>query len=272
MTTEPFYNYTCPSCQQECSVADSLTGQNLTCPHCSQEFFATPPEASSAPIIPEKLPFFKMGRKKILAERLEQLVADGELNKEDERELAYLAASLGLDKSDLNKIQGKKFMREFNVIKARVESRMMLSDDDLAEIRAIEKKYDVQLTIEGEFQTLRWIYLMEVKKQLPPTVQTDLMLGDEPVYFRTPTTWGQMRVKNGSEGLLTLSEGTLYVTAKRLLFNGTGRNTTINISRIIDCGIYSDALRIEKNSGKPDYFTMRLPRSRYIIALLAALK
>ena len=64
-------------------MPESMTSQNLICPHCSQEFFATPPEQTSAtppPIpgeiqthtaLPEKLPFFKFGRKKILEAKLE---------------------------------------------------------------------------------------------------------------------------------------------------------------------------------------------------------
>jgi DNA-directed RNA polymerase subunit RPC12/RpoP len=96
METE--YSYTCPNCSKECSVPESMTGQNLICRHCSREFF-TPPEQSStaaAPpaetqphsALPEKLPFFKSGRRKILEARLAELVADGELDKNDESALA----------------------------------------------------------------------------------------------------------------------------------------------------------------------------------------
>ena len=211
-----------------------------------------------------------MGRKKILAKRLEQLAADGELDKNDEKELTHLAAFLGLDNSDLEKIQGKKFMKEFDIIKARAKSTMMLSDEDLEQIKAIEKKYDVQLTLDGDFQTARWIYLMEVKRELPPPIQTDLMLSDEPVYFHASSTWRQIRVKRGCEELTPISDGTLYVTSKRLLFNGTSRNTNIGVGRVIDCRLDSGALIIEKTSGKPDYFSMRRSEARYIIALVAA--
>ncbi len=273
--------------------------QNVTCPHCSRDFFATPPEPSAAPILPERLPFFKSGRRKILEKRLEELVADGELDPNDDRELTYLTASLGLDQADLQKVRSKKFRQEFGVIKSRVESEFMLSDEDLAALKQIEKKYDVKLTLTGDFETLRAIYLMEVKKVLPQPIATGLMLTAEPVYFGTAATWQQTRVRSHgysgvgmsiptgikgvrfhfgkyspikSEELTPLSDGILYVTSKRLLFHGTSRNTSINLTRVIDCEIFLDALKIEKSTGKPDYFSMHPAQSRYLVALLAALK
>jgi len=87
METE--YNYVCPECSNECSVPESLTGQNLICPNHSHEFFATPPillQTASSPslpegfqnhvTLPEKLPFFKGGRRKILEEKFDELVKD----------------------------------------------------------------------------------------------------------------------------------------------------------------------------------------------------
>src|SRR5260221_11760589 len=96
---QPCYSYTCPNCSQECSVEEQLAGQNVVCPHCSQEFFATPPDGNSEVILPEKLPFFKSGRRKILEERIQDLVADGEMSKVDEDTLKRTAALLGLSQS-----------------------------------------------------------------------------------------------------------------------------------------------------------------------------
>lgn len=44
------------------------------------------------------------------------------------------------------------------------------------------------------------------------------------------------------------------------------------MGRIVDCEIFSDALRIEKSSGKPDFFTMNPLCARHIVALIGALK
>jgi hypothetical protein len=57
-----------------------------------------------------------------------------------------------------------------------------------------------------------------------------------------------------SEEMTPLSSGLLYVTSKRLLFNGDRRNTTINLTKIVDGHVYADSLRIEKSTGKPVCF------------------
>ncbi len=288
-----------------------MTGQNLICPHCGQEFFATPPEQTSAAglpmeetrkhsALPEKLPYFKSGRRKILEARLSELIADGELDKNDERDLTYLAAQLGLDSSELSKLQKEKFLKEFEPLKRRVESTLMLTDEDFDAIQRLQKKYDIQLTLGGFNEIYRSIYLIEAKGQLPPPIQTDLMLGSkESAYHSIHTTWHQTRVKNRgysgtsvsipsgikgvrfrfggytpirSEEMTPLANGVLYITSTRLLFSGDAKNTTVALNKIVDCHVYSDSLKVEKSTGKPDLFSMNAPQARYILALIGALK
>jgi hypothetical protein len=280
-------------------------------PHCAQEFFATPPEQTPAAevptgetrthsALPEKLPFFKSGRRKILEARLAELVADGELDKSDEKDLTYLAAQLGLESSDLSKIQKEKFLKEFEPIKQRVESTLMLSDEDLDAIQRLQTKYGIRLTLDGFNEIYRSIYLLEAKQQLPPPVHTDLMLKPkEFAYHSIHTTWHQTRVKNRgysgtsvsipsgikgvrfrfggytpirSEEMTPLANGILYVTSERLLFNGDARNTTIALNKVVDCHVYSDSLKVEKSTGKPDLFSMNAAQARYILALVGVLK
>jgi hypothetical protein len=75
-----------------------------------------------------------------------------------------------------------------------------------------------------------------------------------------------------SEEMTPLSTGLLHVTSKRLLFNGERRNTTINLTKIVDGHVYADALRIEKSTGKPDLFTMPPVQGRYILGLIGKLR
>jgi hypothetical protein len=69
-----------------------------------------------------------------------------------------------------------------------------------------------------------------------------------------------------------LASGTLYVTSKRLLFKGDSRNTTVSLKKIVDCHVFSDSLKVEKNTGKPDLFSMNAAQARYILALVGVLK
>ena len=57
-----------------------------------------------------------------------------------------------------------------------------------------------------------------------------------------------------------------------LLFKGQMRSTTINLKKIIDCEVFRDGIKIEKDTGKPDFFGMKLPDALYIHALISALK
>ncbi len=294
---ETCYSYTCPHCSQECSVEDYLTGSDVVCPHCSQAFFATPPVNNAQVILPEKLPFFKAGRKKILEEKMHELVADGEMSKEDEQNLTKAAILLGLGKSDLGEIAKENFFKEFQPIQKRIEQAFMLTDQDLEEIEALKLKYGIgKFTIDGPVTLLRQIYLLESKGQLPPPVGVDLMLDkDEDAYFYVSSTWAQTRVQtrgySGSsfsmptgikgvrfrfggytpirtEELTPLASGTFYCTTKRLLFHGDRRSTKIDLKKIMDAHIFADALKIEKATGKPDYFSMNAAEARFVTALI----
>jgi hypothetical protein len=309
METE--YTYTCPSCSQECSVPQSLTGQDLTCPNCKGEFFATPPEPvsqsamefpASVFIPPAKLPFLKSGRLKLLEQRLAELlvISSGVMTKDAKNELSKNAIALGLDAETGSKLLEEHFMRDFSSIKQRMEKSFLMTDEDVSEIEKLKTKYDIRLTLEGTADLFRQIYLLESTGQLPSPLQTDLMLdGNESAFYSIPTVWHQARVQSHgysgssvsvptgikgvrfnfggytpikSEEITALSSGTLYVTSKRLLFNGDSRNTTITLKKLIDGHIYSDCLKVEKSSGKPDYFTMQPPEARYILALVGVLK
>jgi hypothetical protein len=58
------------------------------------------------------------------------------------------------------------------------------------------------------------------------------------------------------EELTGIDSGTLYVTNKRLVFDGQKRNTAIRYSSVIGIQVYRDAVEIEKSSGRNPYFML----------------
>jgi hypothetical protein len=67
--------------------------------------------------------------------------------------------------------------------------------------------------------------------------------------------YGQVSVNRvTSEELRQIDSGTLYVTNKRLLFNGTSKNLNIPYKKIIQFTLYKDGLEIEKDTGRDQYF------------------
>lgn len=305
---EDHYEYSCPHCLQQCSVEYAFIGQNLLCPGCNGEFFATPPpkevpilNETSTPQKVEKVPFFKFARKKVLKEKLQELISDGELSTEDDNEIKRAALQMGLTETDMERIQSDLFMSEFASLKRKMEKSFWCTNEDLEQIRVLEKKYGVHLTLEGDFQMMRAIYLMESEGKLPPPLSSvEINLGrSEPIYYSVNCQWLQPRVVNRGysgtsisipsgikgvrfrfggytpikcEEITVLSAGTLYITSKKILFHGDSRNVKIEYRKIIDAHIFTDALKIEKETGRPDYFSMSLPYSKYALSLITCLR
>src|SRR5712692_8153618 len=53
-----------------------------------------------------------------------------------------------------------------------------------------------------------------------------------------------------TEQLRELDSGTLLVTNKRLLFNGSRKNVSVPLKRVIHFTLFKDAIQIEKDCGK----------------------
>lgn len=168
-------------------------------------------------------------------------------------------------------------------------------------LQEIGRKYQVTFSDDPLFQMCREIYLMEELRTLPTCSINcaDLMVDDdEQVYYAVGTEWAQLRsqikgysgisvsIPTGikgvrfrtgqtkvirSEELTVLATGTLYITSKRLIFNGDRRNTTVTFSRLLGVKVFRDAVEIEKTSGRSDYFFMEAIRARYVSALVGLL-
>ena len=231
---------------------------------------------------------------------MNELVSLGPIDESTEAKLQDFAVGLGLGKADATAVLTGRFTAEFEPIKRRTESSFVLTDSDLEEIEILKKKYNVNLTLKGNAPLFRAIYLLESKHELPPPVSVALFLdANETCYYTTPTTWHQSRVQTRgysgtsislptgvrgvrfrfggftpvrAEQLMALSAGTLFVTSKRLLFNGESRNTSITFTKIVDGHVYLDSVRIEKGSGKPDLFSMNAAQARFVLSLVSVLK
>jgi hypothetical protein len=233
---------------------------------------------------------------------LEQLMAERGATIDDaaEDELKKTAAALGLDPEDGSQLLAGRFRREVEPIKQRMERSFVMTDEDIAEIDSLKRKYNVRLTLSGTAPLFRAIFLLETKHELPSPIAVDLMLdANEVCYCAISSTWHQSRVQTAgysgasvsipsgmkgvrfrfggftpvrNEQMTPLSSGTLFVTSRRLLFKGDSRSTTISVKKIVDGHMYSDSLRIDKSTGKPDLFSMDPPHARYVLSLIGALR
>jgi hypothetical protein len=51
-----------------------------------------------------------------------------------------------------------------------------------------------------------------------------------------------------------IDEGTLYITSKRLVFDGSGKNQNVPYKKVIGFTMYPDGVQIEKETGRDQYF------------------
>ena len=289
-------------CGQHISATPAQIGVTAPCPHCSAAVTVPARQDNDQPVfvLPIKVPFLKSHRKKILEAKVSELVSLGPIDDAIETKLQNFAVSLGLKPADATAVLTERFTTEFQPIKRQMESSFVLTDSNLEEIEALKTKYNVNLTLSGTAPLFRATYLLESKHELPLPVEVDVLLdSNETCYYTIPTTWHQSRVQTRgysgtsvslptgirgvrfrfggytpvrTEQMTPLAAGTLFVTSKRLLFSGDSRNTTISLKKIVDGHVFSDCVKMEKNTGKPDLFTMNAAQARFVLSLVDVLK
>jgi hypothetical protein len=264
------------------SVAPELESQPISCPHYLHTFVFTSPEQVAGraenrpPSLPEYLPFLKSNRRRLLEDQIKHLAADGELSPDDERQLVYLAAHFGLDEKELRQSLSNAFVEELKPIRQRINETAYVTDTDLEQLEALKKRYKARIELEPEVLMCRERFLLDERDELPtPVPNPAIMLNaHEIAYLRMRCAWGHVRkVRHGYVGgstrfriakgisfsvgravpisrdeLVTLGEGFLYATNRRVLFTGAGQNTSILLSRISEIEVFRDAVCFGKGN------------------------
>jgi AraC-like DNA-binding protein len=66
---------------------------------------------------------------------------------------------------------------------------------------------------------------------------------------------GSIAVQRVTTDMMTLLDaGTLYITSKRLFFDGTKKNVSISLAKVANFTVFKDGLQIEKETGRDPYF------------------
>jgi hypothetical protein len=67
--------------------------------------------------------------------------------------------------------------------------------------------------------------------------------------------YGSIAFQKVTTDMMTqLDIGNLYVTSKRVFFDGTKKNISIPLAKITNFTVFKDGLQIEKEAGKDLYF------------------
>lgn len=248
-----------------------------------------------------KVPFFKSSRLKLLREKLDALTADGDFSAEDARSLFYEAMGLKLDEKSIEDVRRQAIDNAIASVMRRSVETCHLTDEDQVRIDEVATAFSARITLDDTMRAFRDIYRVEVKGELPAPMLTAPFLTEpgESVYFQLPTTWAQLRVQRKgyagtsvsiptgirgvrfrfgdvrpitSEELTPLATGTLFVTDRRLFFDGDKRNTSTKLGRITDLEVYRDALEVEKSTGRADVYMMAALQARFISGIVRTLR
>ncbi len=228
-------------------------------------------------------PILKSKLNKDIAEAL----SDNKLTDEEYKTLVKDAIAAGLGKHYVNEIRGTHFHQKIAPILNRIESTHRYSPQDEKEINAISKDLQITTSVnEDSYPIFRALWKQEngIPLSLAPIDAGIVLTKKENCFFSSPCSWqqekivrerkgyvggglsfrvakgvrmsvgGAVPVVNEYEAMVPIADGDLYITSKKIVFNGAKRSTSITMGRIIQIETYSDAIEIRKTTGKPDFF------------------
>ena len=227
-------------------------------------------------------------KKKELSDLVNNALSDGILTGEEYSSLIAKAEELKIDKSLIDKLRISNFDLKISSIKKKIEQDCSMSPEQQRSIDKIAEDLGVSYSLEPSFQKYKaiWEYENLGKIDLTP-IPTDVILQtNENAFSYIAATWQQLKKKRTNEGFIgggfsfrvakgvrfsvgrafpvsreyeemtDLSNGILMVTYKRIIFNGSRRNTSITRGRLISINVFEDGIEIGKSSGQPDFFQM----------------
>lgn len=176
----------------------------------------------------------------LLKRAYDKALQDRRLSPDEEKELEAIRKNLGVEVEMSSDSQAA--LAHFRLL-------WRIDQGDLPQIQAavLLKRGEI-CHIQGEATHKEIRTVTRSIRYAGPTARIRIMKG---LSYRV----GQVSVQRISEDVMKdLDSGTLYLTNKRLLFDGLAKSTTIPLSKVIDFEVFSDGLKIEKESGKDQFF------------------
>lgn len=230
-------------------------------------------------------------------------VSDGYVSPKEIERLDALAAALRLPDATAQRIldASRKGIVESRVAAATSDQR--LSPDELADIHALARGLGVNLAFDDNTKRTfdRLSLLWRVENGDLPTVPVPVNLQRTEICHAVASArWLETRTRTerinyagpvasirickglryrvGSvqvqritrEELTHIDDGTVYITNKRLIFDGLKKNTTIRLSGILSFTPYSDGVVVEKASGRPVHLVLSNTDVEVFLAIFAS--
>jgi hypothetical protein len=177
---------------------------------------------------------------KVLQWRFDQIVTDARVTDAEEAALKEMATNLGVTlRHDL---RTRELYDRFRLL-AQIEAGQLPTIDPGITLQRGETCHASLACTHNEIRKQTTSY-----RYSGPTASVKII---GPIRWR----FGQVSVQRMSRDVMTqLDSGTLYVTNKRLLFDGAQNSKSIALKKIIRFTVHSDGIKIEKDTGKDQYF------------------
>lgn len=136
--------------------------------------------------------------------------------------------------------------------------RRQLSPDEVTRIRAAADALGHKLTEteERRLQNESRLAAMLADNHLSSVEVPINLARGEACVLATPSTWKEMRSTRYGTELVTVADGTLYVTNQRVLFNGALKTFSVKYQNLLDIEMFTDGFACKKASGKSPYLIM----------------
>ncbi len=212
---------------------------------------------------------------------------DRELTEAEQTRLIDLATKLRMSDQLANAIRAESIGPLFQRVLDNATSDRRLSPDEDAQLSALARQLNVTLTHDNAtaatLDRFRLLWRIE-NGELPlitpsirlqrgeqchatiPAVHHELRTRTRAVRYAGPTVRvpimkgvayrvGSATVNRVTEDVLhEIDQGTLYVTSKRLILDGSRKTTNIPYSKVINATRYDDGIVVEKDTGKDQVF------------------
>lgn len=176
----------------------------------------------------------------VVQEAFNRAVADRRLTAEEESRLTAMSANLGVNVAHDDK--GREAIERFKLL-ARIEA---------GELPVIQPGVILQ---RGEVCHAQFPCNLHEMRTVTKRINYHGPGGRIRIMKGLSWRFGSVSVSRvTSEELRQLDSGKLYITNKRLLFNGSAKNVNTPFKKIIHFTIYGDGIQIEKESGRDQYF------------------
>jgi hypothetical protein len=271
----------CKSCGKKISLFQRVIKRSVDlCPKCK-----------------EQAELMRLKGERIYTKTLSDMIGDGRVNEEQKQQLEKIKSEYGLSDVEINRASANVFLNIYN----KVISDRVVTDEEFTMI----KKLQVQLGIPDQevprqLTTLARLNLLtKIQAGDLPVISPRILLQKNEitqyecpcslfeervisrryeggyrgvsfrivkgVYYRTGGFKGHPVVETG---MVKVDNGTLFVTSKRIVFNGIQKTFSIPYKKLINLSIFQDGIQLNKE-GKAKAQALKIEDPELVATLIS---